>query len=75
MGIVVALQTSTVYSGGRYPLTVRRGEAWDAESPVVKANPALFSADPADAAGAVAREMEQATAAPGEKSRARRTGR
>ena len=76
-GIVIALQSATVATpGSRYPTTVRKGEAWAADAVIVKAHPGLFSADPSHAKGAapVARGevVEQATRAPGERSRARR---
>lgn len=73
MGIVVALATGTITNGTRYGITVRRGEAWDADDPVVLANPSWFSADPSAARATAQREVvEQATRAPGERSRARR---
>jgi hypothetical protein len=76
MGIVVALRDSMVGNGTRRPVVIRRGEAWDADDPIVLANPSIFSADPAAARGTAPREVvEQATRAPGEKSRARRAAR
>lgn len=73
-GIVVAIVNSMVASGGRQPTVIRKGEAWDADSPVVKAHPDLFSTDPSRARGTERRPVEQSTRAPGEKSRARRVG-
>lgn len=76
MSIVVALNNSVIPNGTRQPVVVRRGEAWDADDPVVKANPSMFSADPAAARQTRLRSrdevVEQATRAPGERSRARR---
>jgi hypothetical protein len=76
VSIVVALQNAMVGNGTRQPVVIRRGEAWDADDPIVTANPSLFSAEPTSARTTVqrAREqvVEQSTRAPGEKSRARR---
>jgi hypothetical protein len=76
MSIVVALTDSMVGNGGRQPVVIRKGEAWDADDPIVKANPSLFSTDPGNARTTALRPaerpVEQATKAPGEKSRARR---
>ena len=71
MSIVVALVDSVVSNGTRQPTVLRKGEAWSADDPVVRAHPGLFSADPGKAR-ASERPVEQATRAPGEKSRARR---
>jgi hypothetical protein len=73
-GIVVALTDSMVGNGTRQPVVIRKGEAWDGSDPIVKANPSLFSSDPPRARRTTPREevVEQATRAPGEKSRARR---
>lgn len=75
MSIVVALANSVVSNGTRQPIVIRRGEAWAADDPIVTANPSLFSADPAQARISRGRGevVEQATRAPGEKSRARRS--
>jgi hypothetical protein len=76
MSIVVALTDSMVGNGTRQPVIISRGEAWDADDPIVKANPSLFTADPGKARTTVVRThdeiVEQKTKAPGEKSRARR---
>jgi hypothetical protein len=73
MSIVVALTDSTVGNGTRRPIVIRRGEAWDADDPIVLANPSLFTADPGKARASVVREVvEQSTRAPGERSRTRR---
>ena len=75
MSIVVAVTDSMVANGSRQPTVIRRGEAWDADDPVVVANPGLFSADPRRARMSQQRRddvVEQATRAPGEKSRTRR---
>lgn len=74
-GIVMALTNATVVHDG-VAVNIRKGEAWDAAAPVVAAHRDLFTTDPARARGAVRkaadRPVEQATRAPGEKSRARR---
>lgn len=74
MSIVVALTDSVVANGTRQPTVVRKGEAWDASDPIVKANPSLFSSDAGRARATVARAevVEKSTRAPGEKSNARR---
>lgn len=74
MGIVVALTNSVVANGTRQPTVVRKGEAWDADDPIVQTNPSLFSDDPAKARVTEVRDVvvEQSTRAPGEKSQARR---
>ncbi len=75
-GIVVAVTNSMVSNGTRQPVVIRRGEAWDADDPIVKANPSLFTGDAVKARTSVQRShaeiVEQKTKAPGEKSRARR---
>lgn len=73
-GIVMALANVTVVHDG-VAVSIRKGEAWDAASPIVAAHRDLFTTDPAKARGAArpaGRPVEQATRAPGEKSRARR---
>lgn len=77
--IVVAVESSTVSVGGGRPVAVRKGEAWAADSDVVKAAPGLFSTDPARARGRVTApagpaSVEQSTRRPGERSSARRAG-
>ena len=77
MSIVVALTDSMVGNGTRQPVVIKRGEAWDADDPIVKANPSLFTADAGKARTTVQRTakdrpVESSTRAPGEKSRARR---
>ena len=73
MSIVVALNDGMVGNGTRQPIVIRKGEAWDANDPIVKANPSLFTADAARARTTVQREVvEQKTKAPGERSQVRR---
>jgi len=73
MSIVVALNDGMVGNGTRQPIIIRRGEAWDANDPIVKANPSLFTADAGKARTTVQREVvEQKTKAPGERSQVRR---
>lgn len=75
VGIVVAITSATFYSGPTQ-VRVRAGEAWSATSPVVRKHPEMFSDDHTRALGAdiaTARrvptaDVEQKTAAPGEKS-------
>lgn len=72
---VFALDTTSVRVDG-LPITVRRGEARHRSDPVVRAHPEMFADEPVvvsvfpgwkpDA------EVEQATAAPGEKRATRR---
>jgi hypothetical protein len=77
-GIVMAIADSMVGNGSRQPVVIRKGEAWDADDPIVKANPSLFTADAGKARSTAQREVrrdrpvESSTHAPGEKSRARR---
>jgi hypothetical protein len=74
--IAVALSDSVVGNGTRQPIIIRKGEAWDADDPIVKAHPSLFTADPGKARTTVQRTpeqvVEQKTKAPGERSRVRR---
>lgn len=63
--IVVALSTFTIAVDG-IPLTVREGEAWAADDPVVKRYPESFSKDGRTVRRSVP-VVEQATAAPGER--------
>ena len=76
MAIAVALSDSVVGNGTRQPIIIRKGEAWDADDPIVKANPSLFSADSGKARTTVPRTaeqvVEQKTKAPGERSQVRR---
>jgi hypothetical protein len=73
MSIVVALNNATVGNGTRQPVVIRKGEAWAADDPIVKANPSLFTADAGKARTTVQREVvEQKTKAPGERSQVRR---
>ena len=63
-------------SGSKYPTEVRVGQKWHADYPLVIAHPEVFGDDPAGEAlprGWVPSvEVEQATAAPGEKRATRR---
>lgn len=75
--IVVATVTTVLFMEGR-GVHVLKGQAWAAGSIVVKRHPELFSDSPRDALGldlAPAEPVvESKTAAPGEKSNARRRG-
>ena len=72
MDIVYAKQT--VHLIGRNVLIVA-GEAWDASDPIVKEFPGYFAADPGKVRSSRTNsgEVEQATAAPGEKRSTRRS--
>lgn len=69
--VFASASVSVRVPGETYPVPVRRGEVWYAEDPFVKAHPDLFSDDPPRARGSEP-EVEQATAAPGEKRATRR---
>lgn len=75
-GIVVAVQNAVVSSGSRVPVVIRKGEAWDSDSPVVREHPDMFSPEASRARGgarpAEERPVERATRAPGERSTAKR---
>lgn len=67
MGVVYAKQSASVaWSGGKTFL--KRDQAWDADSGLVKERPELFFDEPARVAGRVAGRpvVERATRAPGE---------
>lgn len=73
--IVYAIESGSQHSTKKNPLPggpyrTRRGQAFDADHPLVKARPNLFTDRPPIVEG----EVERATAAPGEK-RATRRGR
>lgn len=63
--------TTTGLEGNPTTFYVEEGDAWDADDPLVKANPSLFSDTPPVVHSSFGRktfdEVEQATAAPGEK--------
>lgn len=76
--IVVATQTTTFFIGAQR-VHVNEGAAWAADSIAVQQHPDLFTDDPTRALGldlvpepSSAGPVEQKTAAPGEKSNARR---
>lgn len=66
MGIVFAQSDARVGHGKR-PISVNKGDAWDDRSEVVKAHPDLFGKEPPTVHGRDEAQVEQATAAPGEK--------
>jgi hypothetical protein len=70
----MAITSATIPTGGRRPVGIRKGEAWDADDPIVVAHPELFTTDARTARRSTPRGevVEQSTRAPGEKSRARR---
>ena len=80
--IVVAIATTTLFID-QQRVHINQGAAWAADSIAVKLHPEMFSSDPAQALGLdlaapahtaeqQSRPVEQATAAPGEKSNTRR---
>lgn len=67
MAVVFARETCvTAVDGERYRVTA--GDAWEADHPLVKARPELFAPAPTRLNG---RRVEEATARPGEKRRAK----
>lgn len=78
MDVVIATDTVNVTWQGRR-LHIPRGSAWDAGDPLVEAHPGLFSADDRFVNRTVPQQeaapeppVERATAAPGERTQARR---
>lgn len=76
MDVVYATATTHVTTRDGARIVVHKGQHWPAEDPVVKAQPSLFSADPrwgmaysVEPAGynEPLGQVEQATAAPGER--------
>lgn len=67
---VFAASTCAIRHGG-VTVRLRIGDAWTANDPVVEAHPELFSEVPTDVKRS-APDVEQATAAPGEKRGRRR---
>jgi hypothetical protein len=65
MAMVRALQTFFLGSPSGVPVKVAAGDVFDAASPVVRGREALF--EPVEGAVARSVEVEQATAAPGER--------
>lgn len=60
--------TNTGLPGNPMTFYVEEGDAWDADDPIVKAHPELFSDTPVTVHSSFGkRTVEQATAAPGEK--------
>lgn len=66
MGIVHVKESVAIEVNGGVSV-LPRGQAWDSESDVVKANPSLFEAEESRVAGRP--RVERATNAPGEKRR------
>jgi len=69
---VYAIDTVSVRTpGSKYPTTIRKGERWWSDHPIVKEHPKVFVVDdPTEVlprGWADAEVVEQATAAPGEK--------
>lgn len=75
MDVVYAITTTSVNAPNGVPLYVTAGSHWPATDPIVRAYPWLFSADPHTHLSSTTPpppEVEQATAAPGEKRQVRR---
>jgi hypothetical protein len=73
MDVVYATTNAVVPLPGGGQHVVRAGTHWPADDPIVKAQPSLFSSDPAYGLNYSARpEVEQVTAAPGERRAVRR---
>lgn len=75
MNLVYANATCSITDAGGMIYTLVRGEPWDADDPLVKHRPSFFSKTPVQARTSVNRgfvEVEQATAAPGEKRNIKR---
>lgn len=71
-GIVYAKQSCITHLPGGVPVRLREGDLWDADDPVVKTHPNLFSDEPTRINRTTRTPVvEQATAAPGEKRRRR----
>jgi hypothetical protein len=60
----------TAHDGGTVKLTA--GDPWDANHPLVRSRPELFSESPTRLNGRPVRAVEEATARPGEKRDVRR---
>lgn len=60
-------------AGSKYPTSVKKGSAWHADHPIVTSHPEMFDDDPPEVLprGWKPSQVEQATAAPGEKRTAR----
>ena len=80
MDIVFAVTSAMTSAPDGTPLMVREGEPWDANDAFVKANPGMFGDCPphklrTTTPAVAVPEIEQATRAPGEVRRGRRTAR
>ncbi len=70
MSVFYAIETATVPMPTGEQITIRKGEPYPADHPVVVRCPGFFSEDPSY--GMHSQEVEQATANPGEKRNVRR---
>jgi hypothetical protein len=70
VNVVYALDTATVAMPSGEQITIRKGEPYPEDHPVVVRCPGFFSDD--TVYGMHARDVEQATAAPGERRNVRR---
>ena len=67
MSEIVFAAADCVTGSSANRVRLRKDEAWFASDPFVVANPHLFNLRPAHVRGAPAADVEQATAAPGER--------
>lgn len=67
--IVYAVEDAAVGMPDGSIVSIRRGQPYPADAPVVRRTPGFFSTDPT---GVVESPVEQATAAPGERRSTRR---
>jgi hypothetical protein len=73
--VVYAVATVSINTPAGFPVLVRAGTHWPANDPIVLANPTTFSSDPRVGMSSTLPipqgDIEQMTAAPGEKRSAR----
>lgn len=76
MNLVFANASCSITDGNGMIYQLRRGEPWDADDPLVVSRPTFFSKVPVTArssrVGSGFVDVEQATAAPGEKRNTKR---
>ncbi len=75
MNIVYATSTTSITNELGVSFTLHRGEVWNADDPLVKSRPHFFSKTPVVARvsnGQGFENIEQATAAPGERRTVKR---
>ena len=72
MPSVVFAASNAVLKWKTRSVTIRRGDAWAANDPLVRHYPSMFTADPPHIHHTEPIVVEQATAAPGESRRVKR---